>query len=160
MKLVEIYEAPCECVEVFVESRYLELEAELTQARKELDDARAKGDEELGYDLLEIIDQIEYEMEELDTLGEAVLSEAAIRQFKRVGQEIRKRYRCVGGPKDGKLVATPSACAQRKEPKKVRQGRKVMRSKKGVIKRKSAISKRKQISRLVSKMNKRLAGKL
>lgn len=88
------------------------------------------------------------------------ITEAAIRQFKRVGGEIKKRYRCLSGPKAGKLVATPNACATRKQPKKVRQGRKVMRAKKGVIKRKSAISKRKQISRMVTRMNRRLAGKL
>lgn len=88
-----------------------------------------------------------------------VLEEAAIRQFKRMGQNIKKRYRCLGGPKAGKLVAKPYACAQRKDPKKVRQGRKVMRSKKGTIGRKARVSKRKQISKMVSRMNKRLSGK-
>jgi len=87
-----------------------------------------------------------------------ILNEAAIRQFKRVGNEIKKRYRCLSGPRQGKLVAHPSGCAGRKDPKKVRNGRKVMRSKKGVIQRKSAISKRKSMSRLVTKMNKRLSG--
>ena len=89
-----------------------------------------------------------------------ILNEASIRQFKRVGQEIKKRYRCLSGPKAGKLVAEPGSCAQRKDPRKVRQGRKLMRSKKGTIKRKSALTKRKSISRLVTKMNKKLAGKL
>lgn len=88
-----------------------------------------------------------------------ILEEAAKRQFKRVGNEIKKRYRCIGGPKSGKLVSQPGKCAQRKEPKKVRQGRKVMRSKKGTIKRKAGITKRKAISRLVTKMNRRLSGK-
>lgn len=90
---------------------------------------------------------------------ENILDEAAIRQFKRVGQEIRRRYRCMSGPKAGKLVATPGACATRKDPKKVRHGRRVMRSKKGVIARKTRVAKRKQLSKMVAKMNKRLAGK-
>jgi len=88
-----------------------------------------------------------------------ILNEAAKRQFKRVGNEIKKRYRCVGGPKAGKLVSEPGKCATRKDPKNVRRGRKVMRSKKGTIKRKAGITKRKSISRLVAKMNKRLSGK-
>lgn len=87
-----------------------------------------------------------------------VLTEAAIRQWKRSGNTLVKKYRCKGGPKDGKLVSDPGKCGTRKDPKKVRTGRKVMRAKKGTIKRKTALSKRKMISRLVSKMNKKLSG--
>lgn len=94
-----------------------------------------------------------------EILTEEVLSEGAKRQFKRVGNEIKRRYRCTGGPKKGKLVTEPGKCATRKDPKNVRRGRKVMRSKKGTIKRKAAITKRKSISRLVAKMNKKLSGK-
>lgn len=104
--------------------------------------------------------EVLYECEEVWTDEDGnVLEEAAKRQFKRVGNEIKKRYRCVGGPKAGKLVSEPGKCATRKDPKKVRQGRKVMRSKKGTIKRKAGITKRKSISRLVAKMNRRLSGK-
>lgn len=104
--------------------------------------------------------EILYECEEVWVdENDEVLTEAAKRQFKRIGNEIRKRYRCMGGPKSGKLVATPGACATRKDPKKVRQGRKVMRARKGTIKRKAGITKRKSISKLVAKMNKRLSGK-
>ncbi len=88
-----------------------------------------------------------------------ILDEAAMRQWKRVGQEIKKRYRCLSGPKAGKLVASPQACATRKDPKRIRHGRKVMRSKKGTIARKTRVAKRKQLSRMVAKMNRRLAGK-
>ena len=88
-----------------------------------------------------------------------ILSEAAVRQFKRYGNTFVKKYRCLVGPKKGKLVAHPGDCATRKDPKKVRQGRKVMRSKKGIIKRKSKVSKRKSVSRLVTKINKRIMGK-
>lgn len=94
-----------------------------------------------------------------EILTEEELSEAAKRQFKRIGNEIRKRYRCTAGPKKGKLVSEPGKCATRKDPKNVRRGRKVMRSKKGTIKRKAAITKRKAISRLVANMNRRLSGK-
>ena len=87
-----------------------------------------------------------------------VLSEAAIRQFKLTNKKVTRKFRCTAGPKAGKLVSTPSACATRKDPKKVRHGRKVMRSKKGVIKRKARISKNKAMNKVVAKMNKRLMG--
>ena len=106
--------------------------------------------------LLEVL----YDCEECYVDGEErILDEAARRQFKRMGQEIKKRYRCVSGPKAGKLVATPGSCATRKDPKKVRHGRKVMRSKKRIIQRKSRIAKRRQLSKMVAKMNRRLSGK-
>lgn len=88
-----------------------------------------------------------------------ILSEAAIRQFKRNGKEIVRKYRCTAGPKKGRLASSPSDCTKRKDPKKVRQGRKTMRSKKGTIKRKSMITKRTSISKIVAKMNARLMGK-
>lgn len=87
-----------------------------------------------------------------------ILSEASVRQFKRYGQKMVKKYRCMAGTKKGKLVSKAGDCATRKDPKKVRQGRKVMRSKKGMIARKSKISKRQSFSRLVTKVNKRLMG--
>ena len=93
-----------------------------------------------------------------DEEGE-ILSETAIRQFKRFGQVIKKQYRCTSGPKEGKIVATPQACGTRKDPKKVRHGRKVARMKQGVRVRKTIVAKRKAISKMVQKMNKRLAGK-
>lgn len=86
------------------------------------------------------------------------LHEAAKRQWKRRGRELYKRYRCLSGPKKGKLVADPAGCATRKDPKKVRRGRKMMRTKKNTIVRKSKISKRQQLSKIVSRMNKRLRG--
>lgn len=88
-----------------------------------------------------------------------VLSEATVRAFKRYGNKIKKKYRCLSGRKKGKLVGTPSDCSKRKDPKKVRLGRKVMRSKKGVIKTKTRIAKRKAISKLLSRRNKTLRGR-
>lgn len=84
------------------------------------------------------------------------LDEAATRAFKRFGKEIRRYYRCVSGPKAGKLVSDPSQCGKRKDPAKVRNGKKVARSRKGVRIRKTAIAKRTQVSKMVTKMNKRL----
>jgi hypothetical protein len=88
-----------------------------------------------------------------------ILSEAAIRQFKRCGSILKRKYRCLAGPKKGKLVSKPGGCGTRKDPKSVRKGKKVMRSKKGVIQMKSKMSKRKAMSRMVTKLNKQLAGK-
>lgn len=88
-----------------------------------------------------------------------ILSEAAIRQFKRFGNAIKRQYRCTSGPKKGKIVASPQACGTRKDPRKVRHGRKVARMKKGVRIRKSTIAKKKSVSRMVTRMNRRLSGK-
>lgn len=92
-------------------------------------------------------------------LAEGELTEGATRQWKRIGKKLVRKYRCTSGKKKGKLVKGPGECGKRKEPKKVRTGRKVMRSKKGIIQRKSKIAKRQSISRLVTKLNARLMGK-
>ena len=92
--------------------------------------------------------------------NDEVLSEAAIRQWKKSGSgKMIKKYRCTAGPKKSRLVSKPGDCSVRKDPAKVRKGRKIMRQKKGVIKRKSQISKRKSISRILKKLNARLMGK-
>ena len=88
-----------------------------------------------------------------------VLTEAAIRQFKRVGGQIKRQYRCTTGPKKGKIVATPQACAKRKDPKKRRHGRKVSRARKGVRVMKTRIAKKQQQSKLVTRMNRRISGR-
>lgn len=100
----------------------------------------------------------DYEIVEVDEDGE-IIEEAAIRQWKLVKGERKQRYRCMAGVKKGKLVAKPSGCATRKDPKRKRIGRKVMRSKKASISRKSRISKRKGISKMLRKLNARLMGK-
>lgn len=93
----------------------------------------------------------------IDENGE-VLNEAAIRAFKRVGKEIKRRFRCTTGLKKGKVVSDPKLCATRKDPRKVRVGRKVARTRKGIRIRKSRISKRTSMSKMVTRMNKRLKG--
>lgn len=87
-----------------------------------------------------------------------ILNEAAIRMFKRRGKEIKRMYRCTTGPKKGKPVSDPKLCATRKDPKKVRHGRKVARTKKGVRLRKTKIAKRTSMSRMVRRMNQRISG--
>ena len=98
-------------------------------------------------------------MKVIDILGEEEVTEAASRQYKKVGGKAKKKFRCGSGRKKGKIVSKPSDCFKRKDPKKVRRGKKIMRIKKRIIARKSRISKRKSISKLISRMNKRLAGK-
>ena len=108
----------------------------------------------------EVLFEYECVMEEVfvDENNE-VLSESAIRQWKKQGNKMVKKYRCLAGPKKNRLVSKPGDCATRKDPKKVRMGRKIMRTKKGVISRKSKISKRKSISKILTKLNARLMGK-
>jgi len=92
--------------------------------------------------------------------NDEILSEAAVRQWKKSGNKLVKKYRCLAGTKKNRLVSKPGDCATRKDPRKVRQGRKLMRTKKNVISRKSKISKRKSISKILTKLNARLMGKI
>ena len=111
-----------------------------------------------------LLDEILYDLDEAceivytDEEGN-VLNEAAIRQFRRFGTVIKRQYRCTSGPKKGKIVAKPQACGTRKDPRKIRHGKKVARLKKGVRVRKTRISKKKSISRMVIRMNRRLSGR-
>ena len=88
-----------------------------------------------------------------------ILDEGAVRQWKTTSKGRVMKYRCMSGPKKGRLVSKPGGCATRKDPKKKRVGKKVMRSKKKSIQRKSAITKRKGISKMLKKLNARLMGK-
>ena len=107
-----------------------------------------------------LLDEVLYECEIVYTDEEGnVLNEGAIRQFKRFGTVIKRQYRCTSGPKAGKIAASPQACGQRKDPRKIRHGKKVARMKKGVRVRKTKIAKRKAVSKMVTRMNARLAGK-
>lgn len=94
----------------------------------------------------------------LEFLAELLeLNEGATPSFKRDGSEIKRCYRCTSGPKKGKLVSDPKQCGKRKNPKKVRNGRKVAREKKGVRTRKTSITKRTTLSKLLKRLNARLA---
>jgi len=93
-------------------------------------------------------------------LNDEILSEAAIRQWKKQGQKMVRKYRCLAGKKKGRLASKPSDCATRKDPAKVRHGKKVMRSKKNSIIRKSQISKRRSLSKILTRLNQKLSGKI
>jgi hypothetical protein len=88
-----------------------------------------------------------------------ILDEGAVRQWKTTSKGRVMKYRCMSGPKKGRLVSKPGGCATRKDPKKKRIGKKVQRAKKKSIQRKSAITKRKGISKMLKKLNARLMGK-
>lgn len=106
----------------------------------------------------EILDMMEVVYVDED---DNILSEAAIRQYKRdpKGNKMIKKFRCTTGLKAGKLVASPNACSKRMDPKKRRQGRKIMRTKGKTIQRKGNISKKKSISKTVARLNARMMGK-
>lgn len=82
-----------------------------------------------------------------------------LQQYKRVGMKLKRQFRCTSGPKAGKIVSSPTECSKRKNPKKIRAGKRTARIKKGVRAMKTKISKRKYVSKLVTKMNRRLSGK-
>lgn len=104
--------------------------------------------------LNEITDTPLYETVYVDE-NNVVLDEAAIRVFKRTGKEITRKFRCIAGRKKGKIVAKPTGCAQRKEPRRIRLGRKVARMRKGVRIRKSRLAQKTSVHRLVRRLNKR-----
>ncbi len=107
-----------------------------------------------------ILDEIIYDCE-LVWVDEDdnILDEGAVRQWKRIGQKRVIKYRCMSGPKKGRLVSKPGSCGIRKDPKRKKLGRKIMRAKKGTIQRKSKISKRTGISKMLRKLNAKLMGK-
>lgn len=92
-------------------------------------------------------------------LLEDILDEGAKRQYKKVNGKIEKRFRCSSGVRKGRMVASAAQCYKRKDRVKARRMKKTMRSKKKLISRKSRIAKRRSISKIISRMNARLAGK-
>lgn len=87
-----------------------------------------------------------------------VLDEGARRAYKRIGSQIKRVFRCTSGRKKGKLVSDPSICGKRKDPRKVRVGKRVARTKKGIRIRKSGITRKTAKSKVLRKMNARLSG--
>lgn len=104
-----------------------------------------------------IIDEMNAEMpmEEYEAMLEKVE-----RQFRRYsGQDTLKRqYRCTTGSKAGRIVTSPEKCGIRKDPMKVRQGKKAARVKKGQRVRKSLFTKRKTVSKRLQRLNKAMRG--
>jgi hypothetical protein len=86
------------------------------------------------------------------------LDESVIRQFARKKTDFLKKFRCLTGNKAGRMVNNPADCNTRKDPRKIRQGQRIMKSKGATIQRKSDVSKRTSVSKLLTKMNLRLKG--
>ena len=84
-----------------------------------------------------------------------ILNEAAIRAFKRIDKKIVRKFRCISGKKKGKIVSSPGGCAKRKEPRRVRLGKKIARTRKGIRITKSKISNKKASHNLLVRLNKR-----
>ena len=105
------------------------------------------------------IDMAIDEIQELLESGEfELINEKVQRQFRRYGDTFKRQYRCTTGDKAGRMVTSPEKCGIRKDPKKVRQGKKASRVKKGQRIRKSLFTKRKTQSKRLSRLNKRLRG--
>lgn len=83
---------------------------------------------------------------------------AATRQFKRYGDQFKRQFRCTSGPKKGRIVAKAANCGKRKDPLRVRIGKKSSRVKKGQRVRKTLRTKRKTLSKLLTRRNKTLRG--
>lgn len=99
------------------------------------------------------------EGEEFACEMEDVLVEGqVVRQVRRYGDKLKNQYRCQGGDKDGRLVASPSECGIRKDPNRVRAGQRSARLKKGERVRKTKFTKRKTLSQILVRRNKMLKG--
>ena len=92
-------------------------------------------------------------------LEENLIQEGPVkRQFKRYGDTFKRQFRCMSGPKKGKIVAAPANCGKRKDPKRIRIGKKSARMKKGQRVRKTLRTKRKTLSKLLTRRNEVLRG--
>ena len=87
-----------------------------------------------------------------------LLDEAAKRQWKRYGNKMVRKFRCYGGPKNGRMVTKAADCGVKKDPFKVRQGKRSARLKKGQRVRRTQLAKRKAPSKRLTKMNNILRG--
>jgi len=114
-----------------------------------------KLDESAVKELNSIIDSLN---EVLDQDGIAMIAEAVDRQFRRYGDKFLRQYRCTTGPKAGRLVTSPEKCGKRKDPRRVRIGKRAARVKKGIRVRKTLFTKRKTQSKRLSRLNKVLRG--
>lgn len=119
-------------------------------------DLKTKAEFETGY-CSKCADEEECEyMECWVNESNEILTEAAVRMYKKIGKKLVRKYRCTSGPKKGQPVSDPSKCAQRKDPKKVRQQKKNMRKGKASRKRKAKITKKTSLSKMARSLNKNL----
>ena len=117
--------------------------------------ATGKMDESIEAEISEIISEM---CDILGSDGLTDLNEAVKRQFKRYGDTFLRQYRCTTGPKAGRMAANAASCGKRKDPRKVRQGKKSARMKKGQRVRKTLFTKRKSQSKRLTRLNKVLRG--
>lgn len=101
-------------------------------------------------------------LEEIDELTDSeeisIIAEAVQRQFRRYGDKFVRQYRCITGPKAGRMVSSPEKCGLRKDPRRVRIGKRSARIKKGQRIRKTLFTKRKTQSKRLTRLNKVLRG--
>lgn len=87
-----------------------------------------------------------------------ITNEAVVRQMRRYGNTTKLQYRCQDGDKEGRLVSKPSGCGIRKNPNRVRAGKRSSRIRKGERVRKSNMTKRKTLTKNLVRRNKILKG--
>lgn len=101
-------------------------------------------------------------LEEIDELTDSeeisIIAEAVQRQFRRYGDKFLRQYRCITGPKAGRMVSSPEKCGIRKDPRRIRIGKRSARIKKGQRIRKTLFTKRKTQSKRLTRLNKVLRG--
>lgn len=115
--------------------------------------------ENLSEDAKTEINNIINEMyEELNHKDFDGVLEAVQRQFRRYGDTFKRQYRCTSGQKAGRMVTSPEKCGIRKDPRRVRIGKRASRSKKGQRVRKTLFTKRKSQSKRLSRLNKVMRG--
>lgn len=108
---------------------------------------------------LPVLNRIVREMDaDLDDGEIEKMLESVQRQFRRYGDKFLRQYRCTTGPKAGRLTTSPEKCGIRKDPRKVRQGKRSARLKKSIRVRKTLFTKRKTQSKRLSRLNKVLRG--
>jgi len=84
-------------------------------------------------------------------LRDILLEKQYVRAYKKVGDEIKLQYRCVKGPKKGKVVANPETCTKRKSLKKMIAGQiinaktKSKRAQKNLLTRRTKTSKQMRV---------------
>lgn len=112
------------------------------------------------YELLEM-DSTEDFLAPYEVVSEEDLEqvdEAVTRQLRRYGNKTKLQYRCQDGDKKGRLVSQPSGCGIRKDPTRVRAGKRSSRIRKGERVRKSNMTKRRTLTKNLMRRNKMFKG--
>lgn len=132
----------------------------IKEGLEELKDASnflSESEHHLDHILIEMDSDLDEIIKEWDD-SENVFLEAVDRQFRRYGDRFYRQYRCTSGQKAGRIVTSPEKCGLRKDPKRVRLGKRAARSKKGSRIRKTQFTKRKSQSKRLTRLNTVLRG--